>query len=43
MTSYQLPRQLTAQLNVENVLDKKYININTCAQGTYGGTLTYRF
>ena len=49
MATYQLSRQLTAQLNVENVLDKKYININTYAQGTYGlprsvrGTLTYRF
>ncbi|WP_230521832.1 TonB-dependent siderophore receptor [Janthinobacterium sp. EB271-G4-7A] len=49
MATYQLSRQLTAQLNVENALDKKYININTYAQGTYGvprsvrGTLTYRF
>jgi outer membrane receptor for ferric coprogen and ferric-rhodotorulic acid len=49
MATWQLSRQLTGQLNVENVLDKKYININTYAQGTYGmprsvrGTLTYRF
>jgi outer membrane receptor for ferric coprogen and ferric-rhodotorulic acid len=35
---------------VENLLDKKYININTYAQGTYGaprgvrgGALPYRF
>jgi outer-membrane receptor for ferric coprogen and ferric-rhodotorulic acid len=49
MAAWQLSRQLHAQLNVENLLDKKYININTYAQGTYGvprnirGSLTYRF
>ena len=31
MTTWQLFRQLTAQLNVENLRDKKYININTYA------------
>ena len=49
MATWQLSRQLLAQFNVENALDRKYININTYAQGTYGmprsvrGTLTYRF
>lgn len=49
MATYQLSRQLLAQLNVENALDQRYININTYAQGTYGtprsvrATMTYRF
>ncbi len=49
MASYKFSDHLTGQLNIDNLLDKKYININTYAQGTYGtprnarATLTYKF
>lgn len=49
MASYKFSDHLIGQLNIDNALDKKYININTYAQGTYGtprsarATLTYKF
>lgn len=49
MAMYRFSPQWSAQLNIENLLDKRYININTYLQGTYGTprsarvTLVYKF
>ncbi|WP_390349094.1 TonB-dependent siderophore receptor [Variovorax boronicumulans] len=49
MAAYKFSPQLRAQLNIDNLFDKRYININTYSQGTYGTprsarvTMVYKF